>query len=886
MSYVDALHDQQQDRIYVVERINGKRIYNDYPAEYTFYYDDPAGKYRTIYGTPVTRITNTSKKAHFKDRKLTQAKLWESDLNPVFQCLSKHYKSTQAPKLQTCFFDIEVDFDKKKGYADPSDPFNMITSITLYLDWLQELITLAVPPKGMGMDEAIAIGDRFDNTFMFEHEEDMLDTFLKLIADADVLSGWNSEGYDIPYTINRITKILSKNDTRRMCLWDAFPRERTFERFGKESQTFDLIGRVHMDYMQLYRRYTYEERHSYSLDAIGEYELEEKKVAYDGSLDELYNKDFEKFLDYNRQDVMIIVKLDLKLKFMDIANQLAHENGVLMMTTMGTVAVTEQAIINHAHDLGLVVPDRPRHDSDTTHVAGAFVAVPKKGLHNWIGSVDINSLYPSAIRMLNMSPESVVGQLRLTHTKKYLRDHMDKQKGKTPSITAAWDNVFGTLEYQAVMEQKEDVQVTIDWEDGNEDVLAASDVYKLIFRTDKAWCLTANGTILRTDKKGIIPDILESWYSDRKKLQAKKREATEEEDIEFWDKRQHVKKINLNSLYGALLNPGCRFFDQRIGQSTTLSGRSITRFMIEEISELLGCERSIHSDVIVYGDTDSSYFTAWPILEKQIKEGTLDWGIDECVQFYDTIADRVNDAFPTAMMRMFHVPKENGEIIKCGREAVATKGLFLTKKRYGLMIADLEGKRFDADSMKTKAMGMDLKRADTPEFMQKFLMELLTDVLQGATEEEVKAKIKEFRDEFRQRKPWEMGTPKRVNNLTKFTEAEKKQGKANMPGHVRAAMNWNNLKTMNSDNYSMSIVDGQKTIVCKLKSNPLGFTSVGYPIDEQRLPDWFLDLPFDTSLMEETILDQKVNNLLGVLNWNLGHETKVEESFNSLFALG
>ena len=154
----------------------------------------------------------------------------------------------------------------------------------------------------------------FRSCYIFDREEDMLDTFLNLIDDADILTGWNSEGYDIPYTIGRITRVLSKDDTRRMCLWGQFPKQREFERFGAVNTTFDLIGRVHMDYMQLYRKYTYEERHSYSLDAIGEYELDERKTPYEGTLDQLYNKDFEKFLVYNRQDTRLIAKLDKKLQ--------------------------------------------------------------------------------------------------------------------------------------------------------------------------------------------------------------------------------------------------------------------------------------------------------------------------------------------------------------------------------------------------------------------------------------------------------------------------------------------------------------------------------------------------------------------------------------------
>jgi len=169
--------------------------------------------------------------------------------------------------------------------------------------------------------------------------------------------------------------------------------------------------------------------------------------------------------------------------------------------------------------------------------------------------------------------------------------------------------------------------------------------------------------------------------------------------------------------------------------------------------------------------------------------------------------------------------------------------------------------------------------------VQDFLSSILLDVLTGSERDYIIGKVREFKLEFQSRPAWEKGTPKRVNNLTKYTEEEQRKGRTNMPGHVRAAMNWNNLKKMYGDNYSMSIVDGMKTIVCKLKSNPLGLTSVGYPTDESRIPQWFKDLPFDDGLMEDTIVDQKLENLLGVLDWDISSNVDVKSTFQDFFKL-
>jgi DNA polymerase elongation subunit (family B) len=347
-----------------------------------------------------------------------------------------------------------------------------------------------------------------------------------------------------------------------------------------------------------------------------------------------------------------------------------------------------------------------------------------------------------------------------------------------------------------------------------------------------------------------------------------------------------VKKINLNSLYGAILNPGCRFYDNRIGQSTTLTGRAIAKHMDSFVNECIFGKYDHVGESIIYGDTDSVYFSAWPAIKADVEAGRMEWNNDICIQLYDNISDQVNESFPGFMEKAFHSPRAMGSVIRGGRELVASQGLFIKKKRYAVLIIDKEGKRLDTGGKpgKVKAMGLDLKRSDTPKVVQDFLSEILVDVLTGAERLSVIDKVREFKLAFQSRPAWEKGTPKRVNNLTKYTAAEKDQGKANMPGHVRAAMNWNSLRRMHSDNYSLQIVDGMKTVVCKLRDNPLGFTSVGYPTDETHIPQWFKDLPFDDNLMEAGIVDQKVENLLGVLEWKISENTDINSTFDTLFS--
>ena len=878
MSYVDAFYDKNKDVVRVVERVNGQRKIIDHRPEYNFYIADPRGSHHSIYGEKVAEIRCKNIKEFRKNVAINRNnKTFESDIKPLNKTIAKHYNGAEPPKLQTAFFDIEVDFDPDRGYASPEEAFMPITSVGVYLQWMDAMVCLAVPPKTLTWEQAQNIASNLPEVTLFKTEKELLQTFLALIEDADILTGWNSEGYDIPYTTNRIIKVLGKAETRKLCLWDQFPRERTYEAFGAERQTYDLIGRVHLDYMQLYRKYNYEERHSYRLDYIGEMEVGEKKVAYEGSLDRLYNHDFEKFLEYNIQDVLLLDKLDKKLQFIDLANTIAHDNTVLLPTTMGAVATTEQAIINECHRRGYVVPDRKREERGNTQAAGAYVAFPKKGFHEWVGSMDLNSLYPSVFRALNMAPETIVGQLRLDYTDEEINNKITLEK---KSFADAWLGKFGTNEYEFVVNKDVDHKMHLDMEDGTSVEVTGADVYNLIFNSGQPWNISANGTIFKTDFQGIVPGLLERWYAERKELQAKKKEATEPEQIAFWDKRQLVKKINLNSLYGAILNPGCRFFDKRIGQSTTLTGRCITRHMGAETNKMFTGKYDHTGETIIYGDTDSVYFTAVPALE----EGqALD--LDSAVALYDHVSDTVSDTFPDFLKTAFNVPKHMGEVMKAGREVVGRAGLFITKKRYAIKVLDLEG--WQPEGGKLKIMGMDIKRSDTPEFVQDFLEKILDGALEGKPEDDVIKEIKDFKAYFKDLPPWQKGMPKRVNNLTKYGEklarsrtVEQSNYKLKklkemapennmIPGHVRASINWNEIKEAFSDNYSMTITDGMKVIVCRLKSNAMGYSSIAYPVDEMQLPQWFKDLPFDEEMMEESVLNKKIKNVLGAMNWDL-----------------
>ena len=530
--YVDAIWNKERNTIDVVERVNGSRKFVSYPTRHVVMFPSVKGKYLSIRGEPLDKFETHRWEEFQKElRMIPPEKRYESDQNPIFRCLYDNYRNTPSPDLHVAFWDLEVDMHPERGFSSPDEAFNPITAVSVYCNWLQRNFTLVVAPKTLTSDQAQAIVDRFEDTVLCDSEAQLLDVFLTLIEDADLLTGWNSGGYDVPYLHNRIVQVMSKEHTRRLCLWNKFPKKREYEMYGKTHVTYDIFGRVHLDYLDLYRKHTYHEMHSYRLDFVGEYEVGEKKVAYEGSLDKLYNQDFEKFIAYNRQDVMLLVKIDNKLKFIDLSNELAHTNGVLLNTTLGSVLLIDNAITRRAHDLGLHVPARPPRefrdedhvdsdeDSDVTPhgIVGAYVADPVQGMHDWIGGVDINSLYPSAIRTLNMSKETVVGQIRMDHTDRLIAKRMKEEKR---SFADAWNEQFHTLEYGQMM-KREQVILTVDLEDGTSVEMTGDQLYSWIFENPKRhMTVSANGTIFSVEKEGIVPGLLAQWYSERKALQA------------------------------------------------------------------------------------------------------------------------------------------------------------------------------------------------------------------------------------------------------------------------------------------------------------------------------------------------------------------------------
>lgn len=1009
--YVDAIMERRKgsEVLLVAERVNTQRVLREVEPVYQYYVESPSGCYKTIHGTMAEKYDfRTKKEMNASLERHKGRRIYESDCNVTFKTLNKNYSHEPSPDLNILYFDIETDFHKKFGYAPPQNPFNRVTAISFYQSWTGRDYVFTLAPIGMDKLTAYSIvkelNEESDNpnstVVLYDEETEMFKDFFDCMDDADVLTGWNSEFFDIPYMVNRTEKIFHSAMTARWCLWNKKPRKREADNFGKIVEVYDLIGRIHLDYLALYKKHAGQVEQSYKLEDIGRKVTGEGKVSYEGSLDTLYKTDYKRFLEYSLQDSILLKKIDEKLDYISLHNRLAHKESVLISTTMGTVALVDTAITNLIHQRGEVVFDKKKieersDDEDDTLVsdynyggsdenfddeddepleskaAGAWVQDPILGIVDYIGCTDFNSLYPTILRTLGMSTELILGQIRQTYTEAFLSGRIDEQKSRyrgkkfEPDWTAAWHGKFSSVEFELLHAKTDDI-LTVDMENGDSFSLPAKELYDVIFSKESTIVVSSNGTLFDKTRYGVIPEILTNWYTERKSQQKmvidfkhlytdgldmsqffdieefssalsaagynpnttnriKHANLHEEcpvyqirknskdmksvisiiienglifdgnsiwankEDKEycktqsaFWKQNQQIRKILLNSLYGSLLNVSSRFYDKRLGQSVTLTGRTMTKHMASEINNICTGTYSESGGVVIYGDTDSVYFSVAHYC-KEIGE-PFELTKEEVIDMYIKIGDDMGATFPKFMDDKFNTGLEKGAIVGADLEMVGSRGIFLKKKRYAILKFWEDGFRLDKDGPgKIKAMGIEIKRSDTPKYIQNFLEETLTALLVGEKEEELRARVRAFKKIFKDKPSKDKGSPKTVKKYSEKEEEYKNTGKCST-GHVLAAIQWNRLRELNGDKSVPEATDGTKVIVCKLKTNPLGIKNIGFPMEcGEYLPEWFTDLPFDDEGMEQSVLTKKLGNIFGILDMDLAIEEKSSLELNNGF---
>lgn len=530
--FVGTYIDSKLQRLWISERINGKRIIESYPLILEYYVPDESGSYQGYDGQSLKKIKLNSIGDIRKAKEFcatNHIKTYELGFNLTNKVLYQRYKGCDTPNLHKSFLDIEVD---RKGleYLTVKELVDKaccpINAISIYNDWQDRLFTLMLCPENIPYDEAEKICNKFDNTVLFRKEEDLLRGIMNILDDSDCACGWNSLFFDFPYITRRIINILGEKEAGKLCLFGTLPKYKEKKSdFGDVNITYEFPGKWFTDYLDLYKKHERSKKESYKLDSIGELELGERKVQHDESLDDMYRQRYEDFIRYNRQDTMIVKKLEDKLKYIDIHNAHAHDIPCTLDATMGTVGWVEQAIINEAHSRDLLINDKVEGENnewDKLVPPGAYCADPViKGVVSDIFSFDMSSLYPSCVRTLNISPDTMVGQFKLSLTIPRLWKKIEdenlwyKVKDKVPDWGAAWGGLWAVDEYWEII-NKTDTELTLKLVNGKEMKATAKEFYNMIFTDNSNINITAFATLYRTDKRGLIPTIFDKWFARRK----------------------------------------------------------------------------------------------------------------------------------------------------------------------------------------------------------------------------------------------------------------------------------------------------------------------------------------------------------------------------------
>jgi DNA polymerase elongation subunit (family B) len=876
-NYIAAWVDYRADRIVVLERSDDGVCRKLYKPPYYFYLPDESGEYESIFGDRLIRAEFDSREEYEEAKRRFKVK-FESDIAPLKRVLMDYYYDRPAPKVHYAFIDIEVDYASKIGYAGPTNPYAPINAITIYQSWTKKYLIYVVPPKGWNnntdsiykkINELISEKKLRDKIIpeitICADELELLVHMVSALGDADIISGWNSEFFDIPYICERLRAAGGDHMLLKLEHVGAPPpKMEMMNHYGTDEPIWKFSGKSHLDYMKLFQKFTFEGRVSYSLGNILEEEVDVGKLEYDGTLEELYHNDFETFVAYNFRDVDGIVQLDEKFKFIALTNQMAHENTVHFDAVLGTVAYVETAITNHAHyKLKKIVHDKII--SEHEKVEGAIVLTPKIGLHEWIGSADIASEYPNTIRSLNISPEMMIGQFSAKEE--------------------AWREIRKSTA----------TRLTLIFNDGTQEIATAAE-WKQVLQLSR-WAITGYGTVFDQSRgRGVVPDIVGFWYTERKRLQAEMKKWVKKvhslevdtpeylhakKQEEYYDLLQLTKKISMNSLYGALLNVAFRFGREELGASVTATGRQITTFMIETIDELISGTRhalvkttsvdkngkivheySSPSPVIIYSDTDSVYFK------------TLAQNKEEAIKIADSATASVNEAFPAFMREAFNCQDGFDSFISAGREIVGVRGLFQAKKKYIVKIVDKEGYP-PKPGKDLKTQGSEIKKSDTPKVIQDFLKSTLDMILDGKEYLEVAEFINVQRKELLKKKVnlFLVGIAKQVNNLDKYAAAHAAPGsilteagrKLVVPWNAKGALNYNSLVGKFEPGAKL-IKSGDKVVLFYLKPNEYDFNIIAFPAELTKFPKWFNQFfKVDTKLTENKMIDSKLKGVFAAL---------------------
>ena len=745
----------------------------------------------------------------------------------VYQYISDKYPDEEIKfdisKISLVTMDIEV--QAEEGFPDPESCSEEMLTISIQDNATKQIITWGRKPYTPSQK----------NVTYHHHEDEvgMLNAFLYWWTNntPDVITGWNVRLYDIPYLCGRISRIMGEKKMKLLSPWGLVSQDEAYIS-GRKFNVYDIAGLTTLDYLELYKKFTYKAQESYRLDYIAQVELGQKKLDHSefNTFKDFYRGNWKKFVDYNIIDVELVDRLEDKMKLIELALTMAYTAKVNYVDVMYQVRMWDTIIYNYLKRRNIVIPPKDRSEKDSKF-AGAYVKEPKPGKYDWVVSFDLNSLYPHLIMQYNISPETLVDE-------------------KHPSATV-----------DRILEEK------------------------LSFEMYKDYAVCANGAMYRKDVKGFLPELMEKMYAERvifkKRMLAAKQEyeknpsKTLEKEIARCNNIQMAKKISLNSAYGAIGNQYFRYYKLANAEAITMSGQTSIRWIENHMNGYLNnLLQTEDVDYVIASDTDSIYINFGPLVDKFFSNVNGDKA--KLVTILDKICqDKLEPFIEKSYQELATYVNAYAQKMQMKRENIADRGIWTAKKRYILNVWDSEGVRYE--DPKLKIMGIEAVKSSTPAPCRKMIKDAL-NLMMGGTEDEVIDFIDAARTKFKKMPPEDIAFPRTVSDVNKHKSSATIYGKGT-PIHVRGALLYNYyVKEKHLDTKYSLINNGEKIKFLYLKkANPIRENVISFiqdfPVElgVDKYIDY--DLQFDKAFLEP------VKVILDAIGWNVEKVVNLELFF-------
>lgn len=830
--YQNFYYSKKENTSYIWDDVEGliKIPYKRYA-----YVIDGAGEFETINGLRVKKTGNWSKEAE------QHGTVFENDVPIATRVLIDKYFDSDEPSgnHRIVFLDIEV--EKAERHSTPQEAKNKITAITysMFGQYMSLVLDEAGKLEDVQRQVSLPESDRVVSVYIrrFDSEKEMLKAFITQwnIVKPTIISGWNSENYDVPYLVNRIEKVMGYNYVEMLSPIGIIEEHK----FKDDETTFELAGISHFDYMLLYKKFTYNEESSYSLESISMKELKRGKFKYEGTLDDLLRDDIEGFIQYIVTDVELLNAMDAKLNLIEIARGICHVGHVPYKEYLFSSKYLEGAALTYCKRKNKIAIRINRASANNNPAEGALVKSPIPGLYKYIIDLDLTSLYPSIIRTLNISPETLFG--------KVLNWNGDGWVSSSTSVEYEIQ-FFVPLHEQLMFGKKPNLKVD------------KANFKEFIDRNQL--CIASNGTLFKNDKIGLLPDILATWFAERKRLSglaAEYGKARDTDKYKYYDQRQLIQKILLNSFYGVLLLPSFRFYNRDIGEAVTLTGQSVITKSMDVANAF--CNSKLNTkgaDYICASDTDSMFLPVYKFINPEnaaLEESVL---VSRTLEFANDIQTKINEYYDE-YSKIYH--NVNTHFFNIKQEMIAESGFFLdVKKRYALKIINKKGVPVNEIEIK----GLDVVRSSFPKIFRKFMRGLIVDVLERKEVDVLNASIAAFRDDYKNNDITNILIPSSVKELSKFLPGQK-----GTPIHVKSAQNYNALLEVFDVRDVPRIQDGDKIMYGYVQNNQFGFETIALKGqgEDPALIVKFAEKYLDRDKIFENTLMSKIEKIWGCLGF-------------------